>query len=43
MRRMFSPNLGDYKPTVTRINYSIANFKNKVYLYGGMDENNKVI
>lgn len=43
MRRLFTINIAEHKPTTTRINYSIANFKNKVYLYGGLDENNKML
>ncbi len=25
------------KPSSARVNYSVANYKNKVYLYGGMN------
>ena len=25
------------KPSSTRVNYSVASYKHKVYLYGGMD------
>lgn len=31
------------KPSSTRVNYSVASYKNKVYLYGGMDWENKIL
>lgn len=31
------------RPSTVRVNYSIALFKFKVYLYGGLDQDNKVI
>lgn len=43
MRKMFPLNVNNYKPSATRVNYSIANFKNKIYIYGGMDEDNKML
>ena len=30
-------------PLTVRINYSICSHKNRAYLYGGLDDNNKVI
>ena len=30
-------------PSTPRINYSICSYKNKVFLYGGLDENNQVL
>lgn len=43
MRRMFPIEFKKFGPSTSRINYSIANFKHKVYLYGGLDEQAKVI
>jgi hypothetical protein len=41
MRRIFGVDLTkarpENRPQSVRINYSIANYKQKVYLYGGMD------
>lgn len=31
------------RPSTVRINYSMANFKNKIYLYGGLDQDNKIL
>ncbi len=33
----------DNRPSTTRIGYSLAPWKNKVYIYGGIDEQNKVL
>ena len=43
LNRMFHVNFPEHKPSCCRINYSISNYKNKVYLFGGLDENNKLI
>lgn len=42
-RRLFSIKFEKFGPSVCRINYSISNFKHKAYLYGGIDENNKIV
>jgi hypothetical protein len=31
------------RPSTIRVNYSIANYKHKVYLYGGLDSENKIL
>jgi len=31
------------KPSSTRVNFSLASYKNKVYLYGGMNLENKIL
>ncbi len=31
------------RPSTIRINYSMAHFKNKIYLYGGLDQDNKIL
>ena len=31
------------RPSTARVNYSLANFKNKLYIYGGLDLDNKVL
>eukprot|EP00347_Sterkiella_histriomuscorum_P022030 403331930 len=43
MKRMFPITFPKFGPSITRINYSIANFKHKVYLYGGLDDQAKII
>ncbi len=47
LRRIFSVDLtksrNENKPSSTRVNYSMASFKNKVYLYGGMDQDSKIL
>lgn len=45
LKRMFTIKLAgtDNKPSCSRVNYSIASFQNRVFLYGGLDENTKVL
>jgi N-acetylneuraminic acid mutarotase len=48
LKRLFNlplikPGKGENKFSVTRFNYAIATFDNKVYFHGGMDENNEVL
>jgi hypothetical protein len=44
INRMFPVSFSDqHKPSCTRINYSVSNYKNKVYFYGGIDEKNKIL
>ncbi len=31
------------KPSSTRVNFSVASYKNKVYFYGGMNLENKIL
>ena len=31
------------KPSIARINYSCSYFMNKIYFYGGIDENSKIV
>lgn len=31
------------RPSTIRVNYSIANYKHKVYFYGGLDSENKIL
>lgn len=31
------------KPSVSRLNYSIAGYKHKAYLYGGIDQNSQIL
>jgi Kelch motif len=31
------------KPSTVRINYSITHHKNKVFIYGGIDQDNKIL
>ncbi len=42
LRRIFGIDLTksrpENRPQSIRVNYSITNYKNKVYLYGGMDQ-----
>jgi hypothetical protein len=40
---MFPMYFESNKLSSTRINYSVSNYKNKVYLYGGIDESNKML
>ena len=45
LKRLFNVKLVGEKNkwSSARINYSIASFQNKVFLYGGLDENSKVL
>jgi hypothetical protein len=43
MRRIFPIDCTDFRPSTVRVNYSISNWKQKMYLYGGVDDQNKVI
>ena len=41
--KIFAINSGEFKPSTIRVNYSISNYRHKVYFYGGLDENNKIL
>lgn len=43
MNRLFPIQFNKFGPSTTRINYSISNFKHKVYLYGGLNDKSKII
>ena len=43
LQRMFPIQFKEFKPSTARINYSISNYKHKVYLYGGLNEKSKII
>jgi hypothetical protein len=43
LRRLFPIQFKKYGPSTSRLNYSISNWKHKVYLYGGIDAANKVV
>ena len=43
MRRFFSLEFKEFRPSCTRVNYSISQYKQKVYFYGGIDDQNKVL
>jgi len=43
MLRMFPIISKKHVPSTTRINYSLSHWKHKAYLYGGVDNNNKIL
>lgn len=43
MNQIFPIVSSKYAPSVSRINYSLSSWKHKVYLYGGLDSNNKIL
>ncbi|CDW83734.1 kelch repeat protein [Stylonychia lemnae] len=43
LKRLFPIQFKKFGPTTTRINYSISNYKHKVYFYGGLNENSKIL
>ena len=43
MSRMFPIHSPKHAPSVSRINYSLSQWKHKVYLYGGLDSSNKIL
>ncbi len=31
------------RPSSSRVNFSIANYKHKIYIYGGLESDNKIL
>lgn len=47
LRRIFGVDLTksrpENKPQSVRVNYSLTNYKNKVYIYAGMNQHNEIL
>lgn len=43
LRQLFPINSKEFKPSCSRINYSLSNYKNKIFLYAGLNEQNKLL
>jgi len=47
LRRVFGVDMtrskAENRPSSVRVNYSMALFKNKLYFYGGIDQDNKIL